>query len=107
MAKQPQQASDLPLKRADPNSPIPLYYQIEADLRQLIETGVFVPDDVLLTSIWPGNANRGRTDLNVLIHRTRKSLMNAGVNPSAVLARARQGRATAFHLAPAAKVEVR
>ena len=71
------------------------------------EPGEFVPDDVLLTSIWPGNANRGRTDLNVLIHRTRKSLMNAGVNPSAVLARARQGRATAFHLAPASKVEVR
>ncbi len=71
------------------------------------DPGEFVPDDVLLTSIWPGNASRGRTDLNVLIHRTRKSLMKAGINPSAVLARARQGRATAFQLAPGAKVEVK
>jgi len=71
------------------------------------EPGEFIPDDVLLTSIWPGNANRGRTDLNVLIHRTRKSLMKAGVNPAAVLARARQGRATSFKLAPGAKVEVK
>jgi GntR family transcriptional regulator len=47
MVKQPQQIRDLPLKRADPDSPIPLYYQIEADLRHLIDTGVFVPGDVL------------------------------------------------------------
>lgn len=71
------------------------------------EPGEFIPDEVLLSSIWPGNSNRGRTDLNVLIHRTRKSLMKAGVNPAAVLARARQGRATSFKLAPGAKVEVK
>ncbi len=71
------------------------------------QPGEYIPDEVLLTSIWPGNTGRGRTDLNVLIHRTRKSLMNAGINPSAVLARARQGRATSFKLAPGAKVEVR
>jgi len=71
------------------------------------EPGEFLPDDTLLSSIWPGNNSRGRTDLNVLIHRTRKSLMNAGVNPAAVLARARQGRATCFKLAPGAKVEVK
>ena len=71
------------------------------------EPGEFIPDDALLSSIWPGNNSRGRTDLNVLIHRTRKSLMKAGVNPAAVLARARQGRATCFKLAPGAKVEVK
>jgi pSer/pThr/pTyr-binding forkhead associated (FHA) protein len=71
------------------------------------EAGEYIPDDVLLSSIWPGNAGRGRTDLNVLIHRTRKSLMKAGINPTAVLARARQGRATCLQLAPGAKVEVK
>jgi hypothetical protein len=71
------------------------------------EAGEFIPDEVLLTSIWPGNTARGRTDLNVLIHRTRKSLMKSGINPSAVIARARQGRATSARLAPGAKVTVR
>jgi hypothetical protein len=71
------------------------------------EAGEYIPDEVLLTSIWPGNTSRGRTDLNVLIHRTRKSLMKSGINPSAVIARARQGRATSVRLAPGAKVTVR
>jgi hypothetical protein len=71
------------------------------------DAGEFIPDEVLLTSIWPGNSGRGRTDLNVLIHRTRKTLMKAGINPSTVIARARQGRATSIRLAPGAKVTVR
>ena len=71
------------------------------------DPGEFIPDEVLLSSIWPGNANRGRTDLNVLIHRTRKSLMAAGINPSAVISRARQGRATSVKVAPGARVVVK
>lgn len=40
-------AADLPLRTLDPNSPIPLYHQIEADLRELIKTGQLAPSDVL------------------------------------------------------------
>jgi GntR family transcriptional regulator len=39
--------ADLALTPVDANSPVPLYHQIESDLRKLIETGVVLPDDVL------------------------------------------------------------
>ncbi len=68
--------------------------------------GELVPDEVLAPAIWPGQPDRGRTDLNLLIHRTRKNLLSAGVNPSAVLARAAKGGATCFRLAPGADVSV-
>jgi GntR family transcriptional regulator len=41
------QITDLPLKAVDPDSPIPLYHQIEADLRDLIRTGKLLPSDIL------------------------------------------------------------
>ena len=68
--------------------------------------GEFIPDEVLLGRIWPGQPQRGRTDLNLLIHRTRKDLLQAGINPTPVLERARMGLATCFRLAPGAEVEV-
>lgn len=37
----------LPITPADPNSPIPLYHQVEMDLRHLIATGYLKPDDSL------------------------------------------------------------
>ncbi|MCC7208222.1 MAG: GntR family transcriptional regulator [Anaerolineae bacterium] len=41
------QIADLALTPVDANSPVPLYHQIESDLRKLIETGVIAPDDIL------------------------------------------------------------
>lgn len=40
-------ALDLPLRVLDHSSPIPLYHQIETDLKQLILSGDLAPDDVL------------------------------------------------------------
>lgn len=68
--------------------------------------GDLVPDDVLIPSVWPGQPHRDRTDMNVLIYRTRKSLLKAGLNPDRVLARARAGGSTRFRLAAGADVVV-
>ena len=38
---------DLPIKPVNNNSPIPLYHQIEADLRRLMTTGLIAASDVL------------------------------------------------------------
>jgi hypothetical protein len=70
------------------------------------KAGELIPDDVLAPAIWPGQQERGRTDLNLLLHRTRKNLLRVGINPSIVLARAKKGGATCFRLAPGAHVIV-
>jgi len=68
--------------------------------------GEYLPDDVVIPAVWSGSAARTRTDLNVLLHHTRKALVRAGLNPAQVLSRARTGGATCFLLAPGARVEV-
>ncbi len=70
------------------------------------ESGDYVPDEVLLPAIWSARAERGRTDLNILIHRTRKVLLKGGVNPSAILARAKQGGSTSFRIARGCSVTI-
>jgi hypothetical protein len=70
------------------------------------KAGELIPDETLAPTIWPGQQERGRTDLNLLLHRTRKNLLRAGINPSVVLARAKKGGATCFRLAPGAQVIV-
>jgi GntR family transcriptional regulator len=40
-------STDLPITPIDSNSPVPLYHQVEIDLRTLIQTGVIAPDDLL------------------------------------------------------------
>lgn len=71
------------------------------------EVGEFVPDEVLLPRIWPGQSQRGRLDLNTLVHRTRKDLLRAGIDPGPLLERARRGGGVAFKLARGATVEIR
>lgn len=39
--------TDLAFKSVDPSSPVPLYHQIEANLRELILSGELSPDDIL------------------------------------------------------------
>jgi len=70
------------------------------------EGGELVPDELLLSAIWPGANNRDRTDLNTLVHRTRKELLRAGVNPTNILVRARGGGATRFRVIEGAQVAV-
>ncbi len=70
------------------------------------EAGDFVPDELLVGRVWPGQGERGRMDVNTLVHRTRKDLVRAGVNPAPILARAKGGRATSFRLAPGGRAEV-
>lgn len=44
---QPTRIDDLPLTPADASSPVPLYHQIEMDLRLLIQSGRLEPDELL------------------------------------------------------------
>jgi GntR family transcriptional regulator len=41
--------SDLPLTAIDTNSPIPLYFQVEADMRRLLDSSYVLPGDLLPT----------------------------------------------------------
>jgi len=70
------------------------------------DAGELIPDDLLLRLVWPGRSDRDRTDLNTLVHRARRELLRAGVNPTPILVRARGGGATRFRLAPGADVAV-
>ncbi len=47
MNRPPVHNSELPISPVDPESPIPLYHQVEADLRELIRSGTLSPGDVL------------------------------------------------------------
>lgn len=47
MSKKNLQINDMGIHPVDPNSPVPLYHQIESDLRRLIDSGVLSPRDVL------------------------------------------------------------
>ena len=67
--------------------------------------GEYVPDEILLPAIWPGEPARDRTDLNLLVHRIRKDLLSAGLDPVALLGRAPKGGATALGLAPGCEIE--
>ena len=60
--------------------------------------GDFVSDDELAPRVWPGQFGKGRTDLNLLLHRTRRSLLEAGIDGPALLERGRGGGETRFVL---------
>jgi len=67
--------------------------------------GSWVADDLLIPRIW-GGASATRTQLNTLIHRTRVSLGEAGLNGPGILERQRGGGATRFRLAVHATTSV-
>lgn len=71
-----------------------------------VAPGEYVDDERVLRRIWPGMSDRGRTDLNQLVHRARKDLLRAGVNPSPLLVRAPGGGGTAFRVAAGATITV-
>lgn len=67
--------------------------------------GAWVPDEVLIPRVW-GTEQASRTQLNTLIHRTRVSLGEAGLNGPAIVERAQGGGATRFRLSPHAVTSV-
>lgn len=71
-----------------------------------LRAGDDVSDDALAPRVWPGQPGKGRTDINLLLHRTRRSLLEAGVDGPALLLRADGGGASRIALAKGAKVTV-
>lgn len=68
--------------------------------------GEWVEDEVAWELIW-GRDGGTRARLNTLIHRTRASLSEAGLDGARLIERAPGGGATRFALAPKAKVSIR
>ncbi|MGE0324684.1 MAG: FHA domain-containing protein [Polyangiaceae bacterium] len=67
--------------------------------------GDWVSDAQLIPMIWHGDGAT-RVQLNTLIHRTRQTLTQAGVDGSRLVERARGGRGTRFLIGPATLVSV-
>lgn len=72
----------------------------------LARPGEEVEDEDLLAAVWPGSPDRGRLDLNQLVHRARRDLLAAGVDPTDLLVRVRRGGAACLRVAPGAVVTV-
>lgn len=68
--------------------------------------GDWIGDDVLIPRVW-GTEGASRLQVNTLIHRTRQSLGEAGLNGAELLERAKGGGATRLLLAEGATVQVR
>jgi hypothetical protein len=68
--------------------------------------GDFIPDDVVRPIVWPRNPGVTRPEINVLIIRCRRDLVEAGLAGARLLQRSPGGGATQFALAPGAVVVV-
>jgi hypothetical protein len=66
--------------------------------------GELVPDDVLAKIVWPRNPGVSRTEINVLISRCRKSLLDAGLAGPRLVVRAPGGGGTRLAIANGAHV---
>lgn len=71
-----------------------------------LQPGDPVPDEILLRTIWPRNRKASRVDVNTLIARTRKALLNAGIDGNRILRRTPGGGATQLVLETGAQVVV-
>jgi hypothetical protein len=70
------------------------------------KAGDLIPDDVVASIVWPRNPNMSRTEINVLIARCRKDLLEAGLAGPRLVQRAPGGGATRFVLADNAQITV-
>ena len=68
--------------------------------------GDFIPDDVVRPIVWPRNPGVTRPEINVLISRCRRDLIEAGLAGARLLERSPGGGGTRFALAPGATVVV-
>jgi hypothetical protein len=66
--------------------------------------GDFIPDDVVRTIVWPRNPGVSRPEINSLISRCRRDLVEAGLAGARLLVRAPGGGATKLALAVGATV---
>ena len=66
--------------------------------------GDYIPDDVVRTIVWPRNPGVTRPEINVLISRCRRDLVEAGLAGARLLERAPGGGATRLALARGAVV---
>lgn len=71
-----------------------------------LKAGDLISDEVLAPRVWPGQHGKGRTDINLLLHRTRKNLVEAGVDGPALLERGKGGGETRFVVARKAEVTI-
>jgi len=68
--------------------------------------GDFIPDDVVRSIVWPRNPGVARPEINVLISRCRRDLIEAGLAGSRLIERAPGGGGTRLALAPDALVTI-
>jgi len=68
--------------------------------------GDFIPDDVVRQIVWPRNPAVTRPEINMLISRCRRDLVQAGLAGPRLLVRAPGGGGTKLALAPNAEVEI-
>jgi hypothetical protein len=62
--------------------------------------GDYIPDDELVRRVWARSDRADHGDLAVLVHRSRRDLIKAGVNGMAVIAREPGGNGTRFTVRP-------
>ena len=70
------------------------------------QPGAFIPDDVVRAIVWPRNPAVTRPEINMLISRCRKDLIEAGLAGNRLIERSQGGGATRLTLAPEAEVRV-
>jgi hypothetical protein len=68
--------------------------------------GDFIPDDVVRAIVWPRKPAVSRPEINMLISRCRRDLVDAGLAGPRLVERAPGGGGTRLRLAPNAAVEV-
>jgi hypothetical protein len=68
--------------------------------------GELIPDDVVREIVWPRNPGASRLEINTLIARCRKDLVDAGLAGPRILVRAPGGGATQLSLAENADVSI-
>jgi hypothetical protein len=71
------------------------------------KVGDWIPDDVVRTVVWPRNPGVSRPEINTLISRCRRDLVQAGLAGPRLIERAPTGGGTRIALAPGAQIEVR
>lgn len=70
------------------------------------QPGDFIPDEVVRPIVWPRNPGVTRPEINVLIGRCRRDLVEGGLAGARILQRSPGGGGTRFALAPGAVVTV-
>ena len=68
--------------------------------------GEIIPDDVVRAVVWPRNPGVSRPEINMLISRCRRDLVDAGLAGPRILVRAPGGGGTQLALAPGADVPI-